>query len=131
MGGEYYCYTSDITCSFPATGVFTAQQKLIYNAVLKANRAVLAAVKPGVCVCARASACMRNYVSNEGAKWTDMHCLAERVQLAALKEMGLLTGEVEDMMAVRLGALFQPHGLGHLLGCDVHDVGGYPEVKWD
>lgn len=47
MGGEYCCYTSDITCSFPANGIFTAQQKLIYEAVLKANRAVLAAVKPG------------------------------------------------------------------------------------
>ena len=47
MGGEYYCYTSDITCSFPANRTFTEQQKLIYSAVLKANRAVLAAVKPG------------------------------------------------------------------------------------
>lgn len=47
MGGEYYRYSSDITCTFPANGVFTEQQKHIYNAVLKANRAVLAAVKPG------------------------------------------------------------------------------------
>lgn len=50
MGGEYYRYSSDITCTFPANGVFTEQQKHVYNAVLKANRAVLAAVKPGVCV---------------------------------------------------------------------------------
>ena len=57
-----------------------------------------------------------------------MHCLADRVQLAALKEAGLLKGEVEEMMAVRLGAVFMPHGLGHLMGIDVHDVGGYPEV---
>ena len=49
MGGEYYCYSSDITCSFPVNGVFTEQQKIVYNAVLKANRAVLAAMKPGVC----------------------------------------------------------------------------------
>jgi Xaa-Pro dipeptidase len=108
MGGEYYCYSSDITCSFPANRVFTEQQKMIYNAVLKANRAVLAAVKPGV-------------------KWPDMHCLADRVQLTALKEVGLLKGDVEQMMAVRLGAVFMPHGLGHFMGCDVHDVGGYPE----
>ena len=47
MGGEYYCYTSDITCSFPANGKFTADQVLIYNAVLRSNRAVMAAVKPG------------------------------------------------------------------------------------
>ena len=49
MGGEYYCYASDITCTFPANGTFTEDQKLIYNAVLKANRAVLAAAKPGQC----------------------------------------------------------------------------------
>ena len=47
MGGEYYCYTSDITCSFPANGKFTPQQKLIYEAVLDANRAVFDACKPG------------------------------------------------------------------------------------
>ena len=49
MGGEYCCYASDITCTFPANGTFTEDQKLIYNAVLKANRAVLAAAKPGQC----------------------------------------------------------------------------------
>ena len=47
MGGEYYCYTSDITCSFPANGKFTEDQRIIYEAVYKASRAVMAAVKPG------------------------------------------------------------------------------------
>jgi len=47
MGAEYNCYASDITCSFPASGKFTEDQKTIYNAVLHANRAVLAASKPG------------------------------------------------------------------------------------
>ena len=47
MGGEYYCYASDITCSYPVNGKFTQDQKNIYNAVLKANRAVQNAVKPG------------------------------------------------------------------------------------
>ena len=47
MGGEYYCYTSDITCSFPANGKFTEDQRVIYEAVYKASRAVMAAVKPG------------------------------------------------------------------------------------
>ena len=50
MGGEYCCYASDITCSFPANGKFTEDQKIVYNAVLKASRAVMAAVKPGGCV---------------------------------------------------------------------------------
>ena len=48
MGGEYCCYASDITCSFPANGKFTEDQKIIYNTVLKASRAVMAAVKPGI-----------------------------------------------------------------------------------
>jgi len=108
MGGEYYCYTSDITCSFPANGKFSEDQKTIYNAVLKANRAVLAECRPGTL-------------------WSDMHKLAERSYLTSLREAGLLTGDIDAMMAVRLGAIFQPHGLGHLLGLDVHDVGGYPE----
>ena len=58
-----------------------------------------------------------------------MHCLAERVELEELKKAGLLCGEVEEMMAVQLGAVFMPHGLGHFMGVDVHDVGGYPEVR--
>jgi len=49
------------------------------------------------------------------------------VILRGLKEIGILTGTVEDMQAAHMGALFMPHGLGHLMGLDVHDVGGYPE----
>ncbi|KAL5021319.1 hypothetical protein ScPMuIL_000474 [Solemya velum] len=108
MGGEYYCYASDITCSFPANGKFTEKQRGIYEAVFKSSRAVLAAAKPGV-------------------NWVDMHLLADRVHLEQLKSLGLLKGDVEDMMKVRLGAVFMPHGLGHFMGIDTHDVGGYPE----
>ncbi|KAL5466817.1 hypothetical protein EMCRGX_G030968 [Ephydatia muelleri] len=108
MGAEYHCYSSDITCSFPANGKFTEQQKMIYNAVLKANRAVLAAARPGI-------------------SWVDMHQLAERSILRDLVEAGILKGDVEDMMQERLGAVFMPHGLGHFMGIDVHDVGGYPQ----
>ncbi|XP_024889937.1 uncharacterized protein LOC112466210 [Temnothorax curvispinosus] len=106
MGGNYCGYAADITCSFPANGKFTEDQKLIYNAVLKARDAVIKAAKPGV-------------------SWPDMHLLANRVMLTALKEGGLLVGDVEDMIKEGLNEIFQPHGLGHLLGLDVHDVGGY------
>jgi len=108
MGGEYYCYASDITCSFPVNGKFTEMQKNIYNAVLNSNRAVQAALKPGV-------------------SWVDMHLLADRVHLEELVKIGLIQGDVDEMMKVRLGALFMPHGLGHFMGHDVHDVGGYSE----
>lgn len=47
MGGEYYCFASDITCSFPANGKFTEDQKAIYEAVLRSCRAVMNAMKPG------------------------------------------------------------------------------------
>ena len=57
-----------------------------------------------------------------------MHKLAERTLLERLREGDLLRGDVEEMMDARLGAIFMPHGLGHLMGLDVHDVGGYPEV---
>ncbi|XP_010293456.1 PREDICTED: xaa-Pro dipeptidase-like, partial [Phaethon lepturus] len=59
--------------------------------------------------------------------WPDMHRLADRVHLEELTKIGILKGNVDDMVKVHLGAIFMPHGLGHLLGIDVHDVGGYPE----
>uniref|UniRef100_A0AAQ4QQB8 Xaa-Pro dipeptidase n=1 Tax=Gasterosteus aculeatus aculeatus TaxID=481459 RepID=A0AAQ4QQB8_GASAC len=108
MGGEYYCYSSDITCSFPANGKFTADQRAVYEAVLRSSRTVMAAIKPGV-------------------RWADMHRLADRIHLEELVKLGVLSGSVEDMLKVHMGSVFMPHGLGHLLGIDVHDVGGYPE----
>ncbi|XP_067245513.1 xaa-Pro dipeptidase-like [Chanodichthys erythropterus] len=56
-----------------------------------------------------------------------MHRLADRVHLEELVRIGILRGKVEEMLKVHLGSVFMPHGLGHLLGIDVHDVGGYPE----
>ena len=82
MGAEYYGYTSDITCSFPASGKFSDDQKLIYNTVLKASKAVMAAVRPGV-------------------SWVEMHRLTYRVMLEALKEGGVVQGDVDKMMEVR------------------------------
>mmetsp|Transcript_19431 Transcript_19431/g.74606 ORF Transcript_19431/g.74606 Transcript_19431/m.74606 type:complete len:512 (+) Transcript_19431:25-1560(+) len=108
MGAEYHCYGADITCSYPADGKFSAEQRDVYEAVLAGQQAVIAALKPGV-----------NYV--------DMHKLAEREMLTVLRDRGYLRGDVEEMMEARVGALFQPHGLGHFLGIDTHDVGGYPE----
>ena len=54
-----------------------------------------------------------------------MHKLAERVTLEGLKELGCVTGDIDEMMAKRIGFIFQPHGLGHFIGLDCHDVGGY------
>ena len=73
MGAEYFCFCSDITCSYPVTGKFSAKQKAIYNAVWRATEAVLKAAKPGV-------------------SWVDMHLLANRETLTSLLESGLLQG---------------------------------------
>lgn len=97
MGASYFGYVADITCSYPANGKFTADQRFIYNAVLAACRAVHDAAKPGV-------------------NWVDMHELANRVLLTKLKEGGLLQGAVDDMMEAGINGVFQPHGLGHLVG---------------
>ncbi|XP_077217115.1 metallopeptidase M24 family protein [Tasmannia lanceolata] len=106
MGAEYHFYGSDITCSFPVNGKFTSDQCIIYDAVLKAHNAVISTMRPGI-------------------SWIDMHKLAEEIMLESLKTGGLISGNVDDMMAERLGAIFMPHGLGHFLGIDTHDPGGY------
>ncbi|KAK9815595.1 hypothetical protein WJX72_006529 [[Myrmecia] bisecta] len=108
MGCEYYRYASDITVSFPVNGRFTDDQKVVYEAVLSAYTAVLQSIKPGV-------------------RWPDMQLLAERRLLTALAAGGFLKGSVEEMLEHRIAALFMPHGLGHFLGLDTHDVGGYPK----
>lgn len=56
-----------------------------------------------------------------------MHILANKVMLKGLRDFNLLQGDVDKMYEAGLAAIFQPHGLGHLLGIDVHDVGGYLE----
>jgi len=108
MGAEYFCYCSDITRSYPIKGKFTNDQKEVYESVLAAQEAVLKAMKPGVL-------------------WPDMHRLSNRVICQQLQKYGFLKGDVEDMIKNDIGALFMPHGLGHFMGLDTHDVGGYPE----
>ena len=107
-GAQFHGYASDVTCSYPVNGKFKPEQKEIYDAVLAANRAVQKAMKPGTL-------------------WPDMHRLAERVITERLREAGLILGGIDELMEAHVPALFMPHGLGHLMGLDVHDVGGYPE----
>jgi len=110
MGGEYACYASDITCAYPVNGKFTEKQRLIYQGVLNAQRAVFRAIKPGAC-------------------WIELHKLAMRTATDQLREIGIVRGTWEELCAAQIPYLFQPHGLGHMLGMDVHDVGGIPEGK--
>ncbi|XP_011270716.1 hypothetical protein CAOG_09028, partial [Capsaspora owczarzaki ATCC 30864] len=110
MGAEYHGYVSDITRSYPANGKFSPNQRFIYETVRQAQKAVMDAMRPGV-------------------KWTDMHLLAERTILEQLKAGGLLQGSVDEMIEACLGYVFMPHGLGHQMGLDTHDVGGYRDAS--
>jgi Xaa-Pro dipeptidase len=107
-GAQYHGYASDITCSYPVNGRFTSAQKDIYEGVLAANRAVQQAMKPGI-------------------SWPDMHRLAVRVIAERLRDVGIIQGSIDELLAAHVPALFMPHGLGHFMGLDVHDPGGYPE----
>jgi Xaa-Pro dipeptidase len=111
MGAEYMGYTSDITCSFPANGKFTDNYRTLYQGVLNAQIAVYDLAKPGV-------------------SYVDCHKTAEAEILKALVKIGIVVlgnndKTIQDLVELRLGAVFMPHGLGHLLGLDTHDVGGY------
>jgi Xaa-Pro aminopeptidase len=101
-------YATDNTRTFPIGGVFSKQQKEIYEVVLAANNAVKEAVKPGV-------------------YYRDMHFLAARTIVEGLKSVGLMKGDVEAAVAAGAHTLFMPHGLGHMMGLDVHDMENYGE----
>lgn len=108
MGVRVAGYCSDVTSTVPVNGKFTPRQKLIYQTVLNATKLVINKLKPGI-------------------YWPDMHVEAERVILQGLVDHGILSKDfsVEDMIKDRIGYYFMPHGLGHLMGLEVHDVGGY------
>jgi len=101
-------YSSDVTSTVPINGKFTKKQKDIYDLVLKANRSVMSYLKPGIW-------------------WADMQLAAENVILTGLQQLGLINSgfEVSELIDNRIAYYFMPHGLGHFLGIDVHDVGGY------
>ena len=105
-GAEYDFYAGDITRTFPINGKFTPSQKALYTIVLNAQKAAIAAVKPG------------NH-------WNQPHEAAVRVLTAGLIDIGLLEGELEELIENHSYREFYMHRTGHWLGMDVHDVGDY------
>ena len=99
--GEHYA--SDITRTVPVGGRFQARQKAIYDIVLAAQKAAIAAAAPGV-------------------PFLTLHRLAAGVICEGLRSLGLMRGRVDDAVAAGAHALFFPHGLGHMLGLDAHDM---------
>jgi Xaa-Pro aminopeptidase len=98
---EYYA--SDITRTFPVGGRFTPRQKAIYEVVLKTQTTGIENTRPGV-------------------RYKDAHIAAAEAMVDGLKALGLMRGDVVDAVHQGAHALFFPHGLGHMLGLDVHDM---------
>jgi len=101
-------YASDITRTVPVGGKFNKRQKEIYEIVLAANMKAIEAIKPGI-------------------PYKEIHLLVCKIITKGLKELGLMKGDPNE--AVKQGAhtLFMPHGLGHMMGMDVHDMEGLGE----
>ncbi|MEN2507086.1 Xaa-Pro aminopeptidase [Stutzerimonas stutzeri] len=105
-GCEIDCYASDITRTFPVSGRFSAEQKAIYELVLAANEEAFKHIAPG-------------------KHWNEAHEATVRVITAGLVDLGLLQGDVDDLIASEAYKPFYMHRAGHWLGMDVHDVGDY------
>jgi Xaa-Pro aminopeptidase len=106
-------YASDITRTFPVSGRFNSAQAEVYDVVLRAQMSAITQIKPGV-------------------PYRDVHLHACRVVAQGLCSIGLMRGDPDEAVAAGAHALFFPHGLGHMLGLDVHDmedlgdIVGYP-----
>lgn len=107
-------YAADITRTWPVSGRFSASQRELYQVVLGAQKSAIAAARPGV-------------------RFRDVHLCAARALTDGLLALGILRGDCEELVARGAHALFMPHGIGHLLGLDVHDMedlgdrAGYPQ----
>ena len=104
---EHYC--SDNTRTFPVNGKFTQRQLEIYSIVVDCHDLALSLAKPGV-------------------KYFDVHLGVCRLMTDRLKELGLMKGDTEAAVRAGAHAMFLPHGLGHMMGMDVHDMEGLGQI---
>ena len=102
-------YCSDNTRTYPVDGKFTQRQLEIYSIVEACHDYVLEVAKPGV-------------------KYKDVHLAVCRLMAARLKELGLMKGDTDEAVAAGAHAMFLPHGLGHMMGMDVHDMEGLGQI---
>lgn len=101
-------YCGDMTTSFPVSGKFSSRQKDIYSLLIEMFDTAEKMIKPGI-----------NY--------KDVHLEISRVLARGMVKRGLMKGDVEEAVKVGAHAIFMPHGLGHMLGLDVHDMEGLGE----
>ena len=105
-GAEFEYYASDITRTYPINGVFTAEQRALYEVVLDAQQAAIEAAKIGT-------------------PWKTLQTISELEITKGLVRLGILTGNAKCLQAYGEHKRFYMHGVGHWLGLDVHDVGKY------
>jgi Xaa-Pro aminopeptidase len=103
-------YCSDNTRTFPVNGKFTQRQLDIYSIVEACHDYVLDVAKPGV-------------------KYMDVHFAVCRLMTERLKELGLMKGDTDEAVAAGAHAMFLPHGLGHMMGMDVHDMENLDQIN--
>ena len=96
-------YASDFTRTYPCSGKFTTRQREIYDIVQQANDYAYSLTKPGT-------------------TYWDVHYATARFLLEGLKSVDLVRGDVDEMLPLGISGLFMPHGLGHNMGMDVHDM---------
>ena len=105
-GCEYRGYAGDITRTFPVNGRFTPAQRAIYDIVLDSLETALSLFRPGTSI-------------------QEVTSVVVRIMVTGLVELGILKGEIDELIADNAHRAFFMHGLSHWLGLDVHDVGGY------
>ena len=103
-------YCSDNTRTYPVNGKFTQRQLEIYSIVEACHDYVLEVAKPGV-------------------KYMDVHFAVCRLMTERLKELGLMKGDTDEAVAAGAHAMFLPHGLGHMMGMDVHDMESLDQIN--
>jgi Xaa-Pro aminopeptidase len=108
-GCELDDYCSDHTRTMPVTGKFDQRQLEIYSIVEACHDYVLEVAKPGV-------------------KYMDVHFAVCRMMTERLKELGLMKGDTDEAVRAGAHAMFLPHGLGHMMGMDVHDMEGLGQI---
>lgn len=109
-GCEYRCYCADVTRSFPISGTFSKESREIYSIVYEMQKHCFSLIKAGMV-------------------WDDVHAAAHKVAIAGLLQLGILKGDADEIFKNRTSVAFFPHGLGHYLGMDTHDVGGFANYE--
>ncbi len=104
VGGETVeGWAGDITRTWPVSGTFSSSQRALYSVVLAAQKEAVASIRPGV-------------------RYREIHLQAGRKLVEGLRELKILKGEVDGLVERGADGLFMPHGIGHLMGLDVHDM---------